>query len=570
MSTTNYGPKMTHRWTKTTRGTFCTLAALSAASCTGQVSGSFRFQQQLESFHSEQDVNTKVDLLWVVDNSSSMDVSQQKLRAGFQSFATKYLKPTWDIRVAVISTDTYLANPAFQGYLGTTVTGSVGYQSPYIQSRLSSFQNPSWNTSLVNLTTGKMDSGIKYKEMIPAWGTSFARLLSGNHDGPITSFCFEGMPYFFLGAANCKVRDDGTQGTGITACVNPTGSQSSIEQCVNTVQNDTVHSGKAILATQPPAGTPGDSTWTQQLVRDFMVNASTGSSGHGSERGLSSVLQLLNDNESTSTAFFRAGSVRVLIFVSDEEDQSMQPPASPPSGFQPFSDYACDQAGLIALNGQSTITGPGGYCCASGCQFGSSGTSCPSKTVDGLTYTVSICPNSAKLIPVSTVKSTLDTFFRNLDQSGSTGDPGYFVASIVPTTAQAIQDLQADRTTSDFAVGTLRTVAVDRGDRYIQLGTLASPDSLALDISAQDYSPILDSIGQKIIQKRATFLLNFAPTGTDDMIVSIRHITGADTVVPSAAIAISGKILRITDLDLVLNFSSTDQIVINYQPKSNL
>src|SRR4051812_34388538 len=91
------------------------------SSCTTQLPGSFRFLQQTQTF--ELDVNTKIDLLWVIDNSSSMDVSQQKIRNGFKSFAARYLLPTWDIRTAVISTDLYLAHPAFSPYLSKQVAG---------------------------------------------------------------------------------------------------------------------------------------------------------------------------------------------------------------------------------------------------------------------------------------------------------------------------------------------------------------------------------------------------------------------------------------------------------------
>src|SRR6478672_3179624 len=97
------------------------IALVSSASgltgCTGQLPGSFRYSQQEQAFTSELSINTKIDLLWVVDNSSSMDIAQSKLRNGFATFAAKYMKPTWDIHVAVITTDSYLADPAWQSYL---------------------------------------------------------------------------------------------------------------------------------------------------------------------------------------------------------------------------------------------------------------------------------------------------------------------------------------------------------------------------------------------------------------------------------------------------------------------
>ena len=66
-----------------------------SAGCTGQIPNSFRFNQAIQTFSSTSNVNTKIDLLWVVDNSASMDVSQQKLRNGISGFATIKYKITY-------------------------------------------------------------------------------------------------------------------------------------------------------------------------------------------------------------------------------------------------------------------------------------------------------------------------------------------------------------------------------------------------------------------------------------------------------------------------------------------
>jgi hypothetical protein len=542
--------------------------ATAATGCTGQLPGSFRLAQQEQAFSSQQEINTKIDLLWVVDNSASMDVSQEKLRAGFAGFASRYMKPTWDIRAAVITTDTYMANPAFAGYLTRTIGGTVGWRSNHIFSRLPTWVNPTWNPNLVNLSTGRFDSGVRYGELVPVWGPFFGRLLPGNHDGPIPALCSELMPYFLNGVTRCNIRDDQNSYNGPSKCLNPdTGAgETSISQCVNTVENDTVRSGRAIIETMPPAGTPGDAAWTQKLAEDFMLNVTTGSAGQGSERGLGSLLQLLADNEGSATAFFRPGSTRGIVFVSDEEDQTMALPGSPPADFKPQSYYRCDLASLVALNGAGPVAS---YCCSGGgCAYGSEGTSCSPKTIDGFTYTVSVCPREDLLVPVADVKTELDTFFRTLDGADAEASPNYFVVSIVPLTGAAIQAMQAARTVEDTAVGGLLTQAVDRGDRYLELGNLVGNGSLAMNIADSDYSPILDSIGRAIIEKKATFTLARAPTGEEDMIVWIRHADGTSTVVPPSKYVISGKQLIITDLDFVLTFSATDAIVINYQPKS--
>jgi hypothetical protein len=549
-----------------------TLLALGSG-CTGQLPGSFRFAQQEEEFSANLEIRTKIDLLWVVDNSSSMDASQEKLRAGFALFAQKYMQPTWDIRVAVITTDTYLANPAFQTFLNTTIPGTTGAYSPYIKSRLGTFVNPSYAPNLVNLSTvdGTFDSGIKYKEMVPVWGSTWAQLLPGLHDGPIPGLCFEALPYFLNGVTQCAIRDDQSGNTGAANCLNPGAGETSITQCVNTVQNDTIRSGKAIVETMPPSGTAGDTAWTNALIETFTVNVTTGSVGHGSERGLGSVLQLISDNETTATAFFRPNSTRGIIFVSDEEDQTLEIEDTPAAGFNPWSHYACDQAGLVTANPTRNISGNNGQCCSNGtCRYGAEGTTCGSKTVDTHTFTVSFCPLTASLMPVSSVKTQLDDFFLALD--GATGvagaTPNYFVVSIVALTGQAIQDLQATRALDDTAVGGISTVAVDRGDRYIELGNLVGNGSIALNIAASDYTAVLDSIGRALVEKEGTFTLTRAPTTTEEMIVKILHLDGSSTVITSDKFTIVDKQLTIHDINTILSFKSTDQISINYQPRT--
>ncbi|MEK7689840.1 MAG: hypothetical protein AAB425_02340, partial [Bdellovibrionota bacterium] len=390
--------------------------------CTGQLPGSFRYIQQTESFSTTQEVNTKIDLLFVVDNSASMDVSQEKLRKGFGGFARKYMQPTWDIRAAVITTDTYMANPIFQPYVSTVIPKSAGYKSPYVVSRLSSFRNPAANPSLVNSNTGAFDAGIRYGDLVPAWGPNWAKLLPGLHDGLVTAFCFEIMPYFYKGDTLCATRDQVNAKTGIESCLRPNvaAGESSIRECVNTIQNDTVRSGKAMIETLPHAslgenakiaGTAEYEAWTATLIDQFMINATTGSAGQGSERGLGSMTQFLTDNETSSeTAFFRPTSLRAVIFVSDEEDQTLALPTieASPTGLAPTADYACDQASLIALNGSKVITRTGGYCCSEAskaCTYGLIGTTCAPKTVDDLTYTLSVCANPEKLRPVTEIKS---------------------------------------------------------------------------------------------------------------------------------------------------------------------
>ncbi len=538
--------------------------ALSAIACTEQLADSFRFNQQEETFQITQEINVKVDLLWVVDNSASMDASQDKLRQGFESFTRKYMKPIWNIQMAAIGADTYMAHSSFQGYLNRTIPGSTGFNSTYITSRLSSWTNPRWNTSLVNTTTGNFDSGIKYKELVPAWGTDYAKLLPGSHDGPNTGLCFEGLPAFFSGESKCQVRDANGANQGVAKCLTPGSGEKAVEQCVNTFQNDTVHSGKGIIKTKPPTGVPGNETWVQQLVKDALINLTTGSVGHGSERHFSSVLQLLNDNEGTANSLFRKDSLRAIIFITDEDDQSMTIPSSPASNYSPNVDYACDQAGLVALNGKSITTN---YCCSGGnCTYGAAGTSCPSKTIGSYTYTPSVCPDSTKLISVASVKNQLNQFFNTLD--GTTQTDKHFVYGIIPSNEASIRSLHTTRSAIERSAGMIQSHSVDYPNRIIDLVNQVGNGSGIGDISSNDYTSILNAIGNKIIEKVGRFKLKRPPTVQEEMIVWIQHADQSKTVVSNADYRISGTYVEITNLDIILNSQPGDQVVINYQPKA--
>src|SRR5262249_40734277 len=76
--------------------------------------------------------NNKVDLLWVVDNSGSMDPLQANMTANFNSFINNFVSKNFDFHLAVTTSDAYLAgsfwnnNPAlaqFRDGVGSTHTG---------------------------------------------------------------------------------------------------------------------------------------------------------------------------------------------------------------------------------------------------------------------------------------------------------------------------------------------------------------------------------------------------------------------------------------------------------------
>lgn len=592
---------------------------LSLAACTGQLKDSFRFKQAFENFGVLQEVNTKIDLLWVVDNSASMDVSQDKLRKGMASFANAYLKTYWDIRIAVIPTDLYLANHAFDNYVAKQVIVNQAdpeqtqpaHMKSLIQGRIAAVGVGAISTdpvlvSLANYFTVANDNtaGTLKKNgsnqyyfplglVSPGWlkRQEYGKLKSGIHDGPMSGLCASAAftPYFFnSNITNCTLRDDAvtnlaSTNVGTANCLD-TG-QNGVQQCVNTFANDTVRSGFPMIQTQTPTGY-SDAAWAAQIVDAFMVNATTGSTGHGSERGMSSVLEFININEADAvTKFFRKDSLRGIIFLGDEDDQSTELPAAPTQISNPFGNYKCDLASLQAMNPGKEAAIAANFCCSTlngdgspKCQYGKMGTSCSAKQIDAnagslpadpkVPWTVSVCPVESDLIPIATVKSRLDNFFLNLDGKLPTDDPNYFIVSIVPKTADTLTTLQASRNVNDSDAGQYITKAVDRGDRFLALGDLVANGSLALELGSTNYDTLLDEIGKTIVAKKGTFTLQREPTGFEEMQVFIVHADGAYFQVPAASLSISGKVLSITDLALVLSLKSTDYIALNYQPKS--
>jgi hypothetical protein len=276
---------------------------------------------------------------------------------------------------------------------------------------------------------------------------------------------------------------------------------------------------------------------------------------------------MLSDNEGTATSFFRPNSLRAIIFISDEEDQSQTIPLVPPAGYNPWTGYDCDAAGITALNGGL----PAGVCCTNGsCLYGTGGTlDCPSKTVDGYTYKVSTCAPADQLITIDSAKSQLDEFFTVLDASDGT-KPNYFIVSIVANTATTIQNFQTARNADDTAAHAIKMVNTDRADRYIALGNSVGNGSLVMDIGAADYTPILNAIGDSIVAKEGTFHIARAPTSVEAMVVKINHADGSSTSLTTSQFTVDdlARTLTITDMSVIFGFKAGDQILINYEPKT--
>ena len=169
---------------------------------------------------------------------------------------------------------------------------------------------------------------------------------------------------------------------------------------------------------------------------------------------------------------------------------------------------------------------------------------------------------------IASAKAQLDTFFQNLDSSGTSGEPGYFIEVITPLTASSVQDLQTARNTDDINAGFIKNTATDRSDRYIALANLVGNGSSAMDIAESDYSGILDSIGQAIVVKAGTFTLERAPTSQEEVAINILHADGTVTSIAQSNYSVNGLIVTINNVDTILSFKSDDQISIFYQPST--
>ena len=104
-------------------------------------------------------LNNQIDILWVVDNSGSMDPLQQNLVANFNSFVTRFQTLGFDYKMAVTTTDSYLSEAQFKndpslarvrdGY-GSFHTG-FNYITPFIPNIVGNF--------VENATQGSSGSG---------------------------------------------------------------------------------------------------------------------------------------------------------------------------------------------------------------------------------------------------------------------------------------------------------------------------------------------------------------------------------------------------------------------------
>src|SRR5262249_38256966 len=94
-------------------------AAFALTAC-NHGAGSYSILGESQTFRqNDAQLNTKIDVLWVIDNSGSMETSQKNLADNFPTFIQKFSDKGYDFKLAVTTTDSYLANPIWNDYYNT-------------------------------------------------------------------------------------------------------------------------------------------------------------------------------------------------------------------------------------------------------------------------------------------------------------------------------------------------------------------------------------------------------------------------------------------------------------------
>lgn len=73
----------------------------------------------------------KIDVLWVIDNSGSMETSQKNLASNFQSFIQRFQQNNYDFNMAVIATDGWLKEFTPSSVKARIRDGAVRNTTPY-------------------------------------------------------------------------------------------------------------------------------------------------------------------------------------------------------------------------------------------------------------------------------------------------------------------------------------------------------------------------------------------------------------------------------------------------------
>lgn len=91
------------------------VTAVVAMGC-GKASNSFSTLPTGQSFKQVASFNNQLDILWVVDNSGSMQPYQDNLTANFNSFISSFVGKGYDFKIAVTGTDAFRGDSTLSGY----------------------------------------------------------------------------------------------------------------------------------------------------------------------------------------------------------------------------------------------------------------------------------------------------------------------------------------------------------------------------------------------------------------------------------------------------------------------
>jgi hypothetical protein len=285
----------------------------------------------------------------------------------------------------------------------------------------------------------------------------------------------------------------------------------------------------------------------ESLIKSFEDGVSVGITGAPEERGFDSVRVFLELNEKSATAahkLFRKNAKRIIVFLTDEDEQTVDPAEKGPE------PYTVMVSGGEALPSQIT-------------------TKCEPTVVEGVTLApVTVCTKPELLLGVSAFKESLDSFFGKLD-GGAGAAPGKFlIVSIVSKNLKTIQDLRVK-------AGDLE-IAHTRGDRYVELATLAGDGSFSMDIGAEDYSEILEKIGLEVVKHSTTtkfvpvtrFKLDRIPAEGERFLVILLSTDGSSVELQETQYVLRKNTLTITDPALIAGLKKGDEIRVRYQPST--
>lgn len=286
------------------------------------------------------------------------------------------------------------------------------------------------------------------------------------------------------------------------------------------------------------------------LVSSFKRQVSVGTDGMPEERGFGSVTQFLSDNEASGSPsrLFRKGSHRIVVFLSDENDQTIDPSNEGPEPRKLlFGDaYYLGKDRAVAdrkLPAHFTID-------------------CPAQSVDGVELTpLSVCARPELLQTIDEFKLSLDQFFRSLDGAASDASPNYAVVSIVPKNLDTIQTLRGARGAGLYI----------QAERYLRLAELAGGGSFSMDIGIEDYTEVLNRIGLEVerhsrkFSAESKYRLERAVEPGERVRVRIRS-GSQDRILDPTQFQAKGKELQITDPAVVSQLRKGDRIYVRYQP----